>query len=58
MKIRSKGTKVRFTATATVSRAIGEDLFDGSAHPEHAEMTDNRAGLPMWSDLSYIYSGV
>jgi hypothetical protein len=33
MKIRSKGGKLDFTATAaaTVSRAIGEDLFDGSA---------------------------
>lgn len=32
MKIKSKGTKLDFTATAAsvVSRAIGEDLFDGS----------------------------
>lgn len=35
MKIKSKGTKFDFTATAAsvVSRAVGEDLFDGSPLP-------------------------
>ncbi len=45
MKIRSKGTKLDFTATAaaTVSHAIGEDLFDGSALPDPNEGKDPQA---------------
>ena len=45
MKIRPKGTKLDFTATAaaTVSQAIGEDLFDGSALPDPNEGKDPQA---------------
>jgi hypothetical protein len=45
VKIRSKGTKLDFTANAAsvVSRAIGEDLFDGSALPDPNEGKDPAA---------------
>lgn len=42
MKIKSKGTKLDFTATAAsvVSRAIGENLFDGTPLPEETPESD------------------
>lgn len=45
MKIRSKGTKLDFTATAAavVSQSIGEDLFDGSALPDPNQGKDLKA---------------
>jgi hypothetical protein len=45
MKIKSKGTKLDFTATAasTVSRAIGADLFTGEALPDPNEGKDPKA---------------
>jgi hypothetical protein len=45
MKIKSKGTKLDFTATAAsvVSRAIGENLFDGTPLPEEPKETDIQA---------------
>jgi hypothetical protein len=45
MRIKSKGTKLDFTATAasTVSRAIGQDLFTGEALPDPNEGKDPRA---------------
>lgn len=45
MKIKSKGTKLDFTATAAsvVSRAIGEDLFDGSPLVDPAAGKDPKA---------------
>jgi hypothetical protein len=45
MKIKSKGTKLDFTATAAsvVSRAIGENLFDGSALPDPNAGKDPKA---------------
>jgi hypothetical protein len=45
MRIKSRGGKLDFTATAasTVSRAIGEDLFDGSALPDPNEGKDAKA---------------
>jgi len=45
MRIKSKGGKLDFTATAaaTVSRAIGEDLFDGSPLPDPNEGKDPQA---------------
>jgi hypothetical protein len=45
MKVRSKGTKLDFTATAAnvVSQAIGENLFDGSALPDPNEGKDPKA---------------
>ena len=45
MKIKSKGLKLDFTATAasTVSRAIGQDLFTGEALPDPNEGKDPQA---------------
>ena len=45
MKIRSKGGKLDFTATAAsaVSRAIGEDLFTGEPLPDPNEGKDPQA---------------
>jgi hypothetical protein len=45
MKIRSKGTKLDFTATAAsvVSQAIGQGLFDGEALPDPNEGKDPAA---------------
>ena len=45
MKIRSKGTKLDFTATAAsvVSRAIGEDLFTGASLPDPNAGKDPKA---------------
>lgn len=45
MKIKSKGAKLDFTATAAnvVSQAIGENLFDGSALPDPNEGKDPKA---------------
>jgi hypothetical protein len=45
MKIKSKGTKLDFTATAAsvVSRAIGEDLFTGNPLPDPNEGKDPKA---------------
>lgn len=45
MKVRSKGTKLDFTATAAsvVSRAIGENLFDGSPLPDPNAGKDPKA---------------
>ena len=45
MKIRSKGMKLDFTATAaaTVSRAIGQDLFTGETLPDPNEGKDPQA---------------
>jgi hypothetical protein len=45
MKIKSKGAKLDFTATAAnvVSQAIGEDLFDGSPLPDPNEGKDPKA---------------
>jgi hypothetical protein len=42
MKIRSKGMKLDFTATAAsvVSKSIGEDLFTGEALPAEPEETE------------------
>ena len=45
VKIKSKGMKLDFTATAAnvVSRAIGENLFDGSPLPDPNEGKDPKA---------------
>jgi len=45
MKIKSRGTKLDFTATAasTVSQAIGQDLFTGGALPDPNEGKDPQA---------------
>jgi hypothetical protein len=45
MKVRSKGEKLDFTATAAnvVSQAIGENLFDGSLLPDPNEGKDPKA---------------
>ena len=45
MKIKSKGQKLDFTATAAsvVSRAIGENLFDGTALPEEPKESEVQA---------------
>lgn len=45
MKIRSKGTKLDFTATAAavVSQSIGEGLFDGKPLPDPNEGKDAKA---------------
>lgn len=45
MKIKSKGEKLDFTATAAsvVSRAIGENLFDGSPLPDPNAGKDPKA---------------
>jgi hypothetical protein len=45
MKIKSKGEKLDFTATAAnvVSQAIGENLFDGSPLPDPNEGKDPKA---------------
>lgn len=45
VKIKSKGTKLDFTATAAsiVSQAIGEGLFDGKALPDPNEGKDPKA---------------
>ena len=42
MKIKSKGGKLDFTATAAsvVSHAIGQDLFTGEALPQESEPTE------------------
>jgi hypothetical protein len=44
-KVRSKGEKLDFTATAAnvVSQAIGQDLFDGSELPDPNEGKDPQA---------------
>lgn len=45
MKIKSKGTKLDYTqvAAATVSRAIGENLFDGTPLPEEPKESEVQA---------------
>jgi hypothetical protein len=45
MKIKSKGEKLDFTATAAsvVSCAIGENLFDGTPLPEETPESDAQA---------------
>jgi hypothetical protein len=45
MRIKSRGGKLDFTQTAaaTISRAIGEDLFDGSELPDPLEGKDPAA---------------
>jgi len=45
MKIKSKGMKLDFTATAAsiVSQSIGEDLFTGEALPDPNEGKDPKA---------------
>ena len=45
MKIKSKGTKLDFTATAAnvVNQAIGENLFDGSPLPDPNAGKDPKA---------------
>jgi hypothetical protein len=45
MKVKSKGLKLDFTATAAgiVSKAVGEDLFTGSPLPDPNEEKDPAA---------------
>jgi hypothetical protein len=45
MKVKAKGLKMDFTATAAsvVSRAIGENLFDGSPLADPTEGKDPKA---------------